>query len=186
VHFCGLSLGGMVGQWLGVHAPDRLASLTLCNTAAHIGPAQMWDQRIANVLDGGMETITEGVLARWFTPAFLASSRAAVAPLRQGLIDTPAAGYAACCAAVRDMDLRERAGQIDAPTLVIAGSRDEATPPADGRLLADRIPGAEYHELDAAHLSNVEQAEAFTSLVLDFVRGRAAFSATQDRVDGQS
>ncbi len=166
-HFCGLSLGGMVGQWLGVHAPERIDRLILCNTAARIGPPELWNTRIEAVRQGGMDAITEAVLGRWFTAGFL--DNPAVAPLRTMLLAASAEGYMACCAAVRDMDQRDSIARISRPTLVIAGSHDLATPPADGRFLVERIAGAEYLQLDAGHLSNVEQAERFTAAVLAFL-----------------
>lgn len=168
-HFCGLSLGGMVGQWLGVQAPERINRLVLCNTAARIGTPAIWNTRIDAVRQGGMAAITEAVLARWFTAPFLAQSPAAVEQVRAALLATPADGYIACCAAVRDMDQREFVAAIRLPTLVIAGTHDQATPPADGQFLATQIAGAHYVELDAAHLSNIEQARRFTETVLDFL-----------------
>lgn len=169
VHFCGLSMGGMIGQWLGVNAGARLGRLVLCNTAALIGPADLWDKRIAAVEAGGMAAITDGVIARWFTDAFVAGHPEAVAPVRAVLEATDPAGYTAACAAVRDMDQRAAVAAITVPTLVIAGTHDLATPPADGRFLAGAIPGARYLELPAAHLSNIEDADAFTAGVLDFL-----------------
>lgn len=168
-HFCGLSLGGMTGMWLAIHAPTRVARLALCNTAARIAPADLWNTRIEQVRAGGMEAIVEAVLARWFTPAFLAQSPVIAASVRPMLLACPADGYIASCAAVRDMDQREAIAGISAPTLVIAGTHDAATPPADGRLIADRIAGARYVELPAAHLSNIEAARDFTAALLNFL-----------------
>ncbi len=169
-HFCGLSMGGMVGQWLGVNAPERIERLVLCNTAALIGPAELWDKRIAAVREGGMAAIADAVIARWFTEAFVAAHPEAVAPVRRVLEACTPEGYTAACAAVRDMDQREAVAAITVATLVIAGAHDLATPPADGRFLAERIPGARYLELEAAHLSNIEAEERFTEGVLGFLR----------------
>nr|WP_292965606.1 3-oxoadipate enol-lactonase [Novosphingobium sp. UBA1939] len=168
-HFCGLSLGGMTGQWLGVHAPDRFDRLVLANTAAYMGPPAGWQSRIAAVLDGGMEVMTSALLERWFTPEFRAAAPGIIAPVREGLLETSPAGYAGCCAAIRDMDMRPVIGLIDLPTLVIAGARDPATPPADAEVLAARIAGSQLVTLDAAHLSNIEQSAAFNAALLDFV-----------------
>jgi 3-oxoadipate enol-lactonase len=167
--FCGLSMGGMVGQWLGTHAPQRVDRLMLCNTSALIGPPEVWNARIDAVRSGGMAAIVDAVLARWFTAAFLARATDAVAQTRAMLLGTPADGYVASCAAVRDMDQRESAARIAVPTLVIAGTHDVATPPADGRFLAERIKGARYVELPAAHLSNLEAAPAFTGALTEFL-----------------
>jgi 3-oxoadipate enol-lactonase len=168
-HFCGLSLGGMVGQWLGVHGAQRINRLVLCNTAAYLGPAELWNTRIEAVRQGGMAAITDGVLDRWFTALFLEQRPAAVDQARATLLATPAEGYAACCAAVRDMDQQQAVSAIRRPTLVITGAEDQATPPEDGRFLAERINGAGYVELAAAHLSNIEDAERFTDAVLSFL-----------------
>ncbi|HEY6098624.1 MAG TPA: 3-oxoadipate enol-lactonase, partial [Anaeromyxobacter sp.] len=169
--FCGLSLGGMVGMWLGVNAPRRLRRLVLANTAAWLGPPERWDARIATVEAGGMAAVAEGVLSRWFTPAFRAARPDEVERLRGILVATPPRGYAAASAAIRDMDQRSAVAGIRAPTLVVAGASDEATPPADARFLAERIAGARLVELEAAHLSNVEAAAPFTRAVAGFLSG---------------
>lgn len=171
VLFCGLSLGGMVGMWLGVNAPGRIRRLVLANTAARLGPPSAWDARIASVRESGMAAVAEGVLGRWFTPAFRRARPAEVERCREMLVATPPEGYAAACAVVRDMDQRSAIAAIRAPTLVVAGASDQATPPADGRFLAENIPGARYVELDAAHLSNVEAAGPFTDAVVRFLSG---------------
>jgi len=161
VRFCGLSLGGMVGQWIAASAPSRVDRLVLCNTAARIPVREAYDARIAAVRQGGMAAVTGAVLERWFTADFRTRAPDKVAPVRDLLLACPPDGYIAACAAVRDMDLRDEASRIAAPTLVIAGAHDVATPPAEGRFLAGAIGGARYVELDAAHLSNVESgAEA--------------------------
>ena len=170
-HFCGLSMGGMIGMWLGAQAPDRIARLVLANTAPKIGTPEMWNQRIDNVRKGGMEAIVETLLERWFTAEFRARAPEQVSRVRAMLLATPPEGYAACCAAVRDMDQREAIAEIRHPTLVIAGARDPVIPVAESRAAAERIRGARYVELDAAHLSNVEAAERFTSELLGFLEG---------------
>jgi 3-oxoadipate enol-lactonase len=168
-HFCGLSMGGMVGMWLGVNAPQRINKLVLCNTAARIGPPELWNTRIENVRKGGMEAIATAVIERWFTSPFRERSGSAIEPVRRTLVATPPDGYIACCAAVRDMDQREAIARIGTPTLVIAGAQDAATPPQDGRFLAEEISGAKYVELEAAHLSNIEVVDGFTDAVLRFL-----------------
>ena len=171
-HFCGLSLGGMTGQWLGVHAPDRLGRLILANTAPFMGPPAAWQQRIeavSNEAAGGMADIADAVIERWFTPKFRAADPDTIGVFRSELLACPAQGYAGCCAAIRDMDLRPVIGLIRCPTLVISGGRDPATPPAQGAAIAGTIAQARSVVLDAAHLSNVEQQTAFTAAVLDFL-----------------
>jgi 3-oxoadipate enol-lactonase len=169
VHFCGLSLGGMTGMWVGANAAERLSSLVLANTAPHIGTREMWDTRIATVNAKGMTAISGAAIARWFTPEFIARAPAAVASLQAMFEHTPAAGYVSCCAANRDADLRETVAAIRTPTLIITGRHDVATPPAQGDWLAHRIPGACCVELVAAHLSNLEAPDAFTALVADHI-----------------
>jgi 3-oxoadipate enol-lactonase len=171
VHFCGLSLGGMTGMWLGVHAPERLHKLVLCNTGARIGTADVWKARIDAVRKGGMKSIAPAVIERWFTPAFRAAALETVTQTERMIEATPPEGYVACCAAVRDTDLREAISSITAPTLVICGAQDPATPPADGRYLAAKIRGARCVELPTAHLSNIEAAVQFSSEVIRFLAG---------------
>ncbi|MFM8466084.1 MAG: 3-oxoadipate enol-lactonase [Oxalobacteraceae bacterium] len=168
-HFCGLSMGGMTGIWLGVHAPSRIQRLVLCNTSAAIGVPEVWNTRIAAVNQGGMDSIIDAVLERWFTADFLAHAPAQVERVRQMLSHTSAEGYVANCAAVRDMDQRAELSRITAPTLVIGGKHDKATPPEHGELIARAISGATYVELNAAHLSNWEAAQAFTQQLLSFL-----------------
>ncbi len=168
-HFCGLSMGGMIGMWLGAHHPERIERLVLCNTAARIPPPEAWNARIELVNREGMAPIASAVVERWFTQDFAARAPQQVETVRQMLLHTAPAGYVANCAAVRDMDQRDGLDAIRAPTLVIAGSHDKATPPADGRFVAQQIGGARYLELDAAHLSNWEQAERFTAAVVEFL-----------------
>jgi 3-oxoadipate enol-lactonase len=167
--FCGLSLGGMTGQWLGVHAPERFTRLILANTSSYMGPPPGWQARIETVLASGMGAIVPAVLERWFTPAYLASSGDAVRAAESWLLATSVEGYSGCCAAIRDMDLRPVVGLIDRPTLVITGDEDPATPPGQGEAIAIAIRGARHVGIKAAHLSNLEQEGAFTAAVLDFL-----------------
>jgi len=135
VRFCGLSIGGMVGQWLGANAAKRFERLVLCNTAAQIGSHEIWNDRMDAVNKRGMAAIVDGVLARWYTAPFIAAAPDSIAATREMLLTTPASGYVACCAAVRDMDLRDSTSRITVPTLVIAGTYDMVTTPAAGRFL---------------------------------------------------
>ena len=168
-HFCGLSMGGMIGQWLGIHAAHRVDRLVLCNTAARISTVEAWNTRISMVRQGSMEAITSAVLQRWFTADFMERAPAAIESMREMLSGTSAQGYVGCCEALRDADLIADAARIKARTLVIAGAHDPATPPEQGRFLAARIAGARYLELPASHLSNIEAAEAFTDALMDFL-----------------
>lgn len=170
VHFCGLSMGGMIGMLLAMQSPHRLRKLVLCNTAPKIGSLEQWNARIDTVRKQGMQGVVDGVLDRWFTPSFRAASPAAVQFTKQMLLTTPAEGYIGCCAAIRDTDLGDAISRIHAPTLIISGTHDPVTPPADGHFMEQRIPGAQYKELPAAHLSNIEAAEAFTMEVSNFLQ----------------
>lgn len=168
-HFCGLSMGGQTGMWLGGNAPERLGQLVLCNTAAKIGTPDSWGARIEAVRKGGMKSVAPAVIERWFTGGFRAQEPARVAAIQELLEGTNPEGYIANCEAVRDFDYRERIDKIAVPTLVVAGSADTSTPPTEGRFVAERIRGARFVELNAAHLSNIEDEARFTKQVGDFL-----------------
>jgi 3-oxoadipate enol-lactonase len=172
VHFCGLSMGGLIGQWLAINAGERLDKLVLCNTAAKIASPEVWNPRIDSVLREGqvaMQTLRDASIARWFTAEFAANQPAKVKALVAMLAQTSSRGYAANCAAVRDADFREQLGAIQAPTLIVCGSADPVTTPADGQFMAERIVDSKLVELHAAHLSNVEAGELFSRAVLEFL-----------------
>lgn len=171
-HFCGLSMGGLIGQWLGIHANDRLHKLVLCNTAAKIGDTETWAPRIAQVEKGGERAMKEmgaGAVGRWFTPDFASQHADQVTPVTDVLAATSPLGYAACCAAVRDADLRKQVSSITVPTLIICGSHDAVTTVADGHYLQNHIHGSELSDYYAAHLSSVELGEVFALRVTEFL-----------------
>lgn len=173
VHFVGLSMGGMTAQALGARRPDLVRSLAIANAAMHYPPEAraMWQARVDTVLAQGVPAIAEGALQRWLTPAFRADAahgQALVAQLRDVLVRCDAAAYAAACQAVAAIDLAAGNARITCPTLVIAGTLDEATPPAMSEAIAQSIQGAQLKQLDAAHLSAVEQPEAFAALLTAF------------------
>lgn len=170
VRFCGLSMGGMIGMWLARNAPSRIEQLVLCNTAAKFGLPEVWNQRIATVRASGMKTITGSVIERWFTKEFSGNSPKDIDPIVEMLHTTKPEGYAGNCAAIRDVDQRWAIGDIKVPTLVIGGKHDPATPYEAAELIAKRIPGAKLVGLDAAHLSNIEQPEAFTKALDEFLK----------------
>jgi len=171
-HWCGLSMGGMTGMRMLTHHADRIGRAVLANTAAYMGPADMWDTRAATARAQGMSVIAGPTLERWFTPEFRESDPQAVGRVREMIHATPAQGYAACCEAIRDMDQRESIRAIDAPVLVVIGSRDPSTTIEHGELIRAAIPGAQAVTLDAAHLSNIEREAEFTKAVLDFLLER--------------
>lgn len=171
--FCGLSMGGLIGQWLGINSGARLTRLVICNTGAKIGTDEVWNERIATVLKGGeqaMRDMRDASIARWFTPAFADREPAQTCRITQMIASSSPSGYAANCAAVRDADYRAQLGAIKAPTLIVCGSRDPVTTPEHGRFIQERIAGAELVEFEAAHLSNVEANDDFTQRVLAFLR----------------
>ena len=169
-HVCGLSLGGMVAQWMGIDAPDRVRRLIFANTAARIGDRDGWQQRIAAVESSGMEPLANASLQRWFTPDYCLRHPEEMETIRAMIAATPARGYAGCCAALRDADLRAQVAAIAAPCLVIAGKHDPATPPADGRALHAALRQARYVELDASHISAWEQHQQFAQAVQAFLQ----------------
>jgi len=168
-HVCGISLGGLTTQWLGVHAAGRVNKLIVANTAARIGTVESWTERIRMVRDGGMSPVAERSMQIWFSPAFHERDPETVHGFRAMVQSTPVAGYLGCCAALRDADLREDVARITAPTLTVASSADPVTPPEGLAFIRDRIRGARMVTVDAAHLSNVECAEEFTAAALDFL-----------------
>lgn len=170
--FCGLSMGGLVGQWLAINASARIQGLVLCNTAAKIGSPEVWNPRIETVLRDGkaaMQALRNASIARWFTPEFAAAQPALVEPVVGMLTTTSPQGYAANCAAVRDSDFREQLSAITASTLIICGTADAVTTPEHGRFMQAHISNAKWVEFHAAHLSNVEAGEVFTHTVCDFL-----------------
>src|SRR4029453_9541374 len=169
-HVCGISLGGITAQWLGLNAPQRVRSLVLANTAARIGTVESWTERIAVVHQKGMSAVADLSMARWFTPAFQERDPETVRVFRTMVQNCPPDGYLGCCAALRDADLRESISSINAPTLLIASSADAATPPEGTEVITDRVSRSTLITLASAHLSNVECAEEFTSAVLDFLK----------------
>lgn len=162
---CGLSLGGLVAQWVAAEAPDRVDRLVLANTAARIGAAEAWRDRAEVVRREGLAPIAEMALGRFFSEAFRDKRPDVVARVRARLVATPAQGYVGCCAALRDADLTPVLGRIAVPAMVIAGRGDVSTPPEQMARLAAGLARADYVVLDAAHLSNLEQPEAFTEIL---------------------
>ena len=171
-HICGISLGGLTAQWLGVHAPDRVLSLVLANTAARIGTTDSWNERIALVREKGMSGVADLTIPRWFSPEFQERDPETVRAFRTMIQACPPDGYIGCCAALRDADLREAIAGITRPTLVIASTADVATPAEGLAFIRDRVPGARMVTVESRHLSNIECAEDFTAAVLDFLSAR--------------
>jgi 3-oxoadipate enol-lactonase len=171
-HVCGISLGGLTAMWLGVNAPRRVQSLVLANTAARIGSVEMWTERIAFVRQQGMAALADITMPRWFTDSFRAREPQTLEQFRSMVASCSKDGYLACCAALRDEDLREAIAAISCPVLCIAGSADPATPPEALRFIHQQIAGSTMLLLDAAHLTNVEQDRAFTNALTEFIPSR--------------
>jgi len=168
--FCGLSLGGAVGMAAARLAPDRIERLVLCCTSARFGEPEGWHDRARLVRAGGTAIVAERVLERWLTDGTRRTDTATAARFRTMLEAVPSEGYAACCEALALWDARGELGVISARTLVVAGERDIATPPADGAFLAESIPGATLTVLPgAAHLANIEQPELFERALVEFL-----------------
>jgi 3-oxoadipate enol-lactonase len=170
-HFCGLSLGSFVGQWLGVHAPNRINRLTLSNTSPYLGPAPQWDELIRTVLSAkDMSAIGEMFMRNWFPRSMLQGSNEVVDEFRQMVLSTPPQGLAGCYAVIRDCDLRRTISLVTAPTLVIAGKYDTVTQASHSEAMAATIPGARLALLPGVHLLNVELPDEFMRTVICFLK----------------
>lgn len=171
--FCGISMGGITGLWLGVHAPQRLNHLVVANSAARIGTADGWNARAAQVRAqgaAGMADLAASAPGRWFTDGFVATQPAVVQRAQGWLAATSPEGYAACCEALAQADLRQEIGQITVPTLIVAGSADPVTTVADGQFMQAGIAGAQLVQVPASHLSNLEAPQAFDAALASFLQ----------------
>lgn len=175
VSLVGLSLGGMTGMWLARHHPSRLDRLVLCCTSAELGPREMWAERARTVRESGLDGIADAGVGRWLTHAGRAANPALSAWLREMFTSQDPKGYASCCTAIETMSMVDSLPSVLAPTLVIAGAEDQATPPDHARRIAAAIPGARLEIVEgAAHLGNVERPAEFTALILNHLRSRHA------------
>ena len=167
----GLSIGGLIAQEFYRHHPNRVTALVLCDTAAKIGTDEVWDQRIAQVERGGLESLANSVLERWFTADFRSRRSAELAGMRAMLTRTPRQGYLAACGALKRADLRPYAGQIEAPTLCLVGDQDGSTPVGVVRETAALIPGSRFEIIEGAgHLPNVEKPDIVARLIAEHAR----------------
>jgi len=172
INWCGLSMGGMVGQWLGAHAPDRVDKLVLSNTSSFFPDKSIWEGRLKTVRDKGLAAIVDANMERWFTKEFRERNPQAIARMREMFLATKADGYIGCGEAIRDMDHRPLLAKISAPTLVIAGKHDPATTPEANEFICEHVPNADIAVLDTAHIANVEQPKLYADTVLDFLLSR--------------
>lgn len=169
-HYCGLSIGGLVGQWLGIHAGDRLDHLVVCATAARIGSPESWQARSEQVCEHGLAPLLEPTAERWFTPAFNAAHPAVVQDILQHFATTSIEGYRGCCAALAGADLRAELGKIGMPLLAISGDDDPVCTPADLQVIADAVVDGRHFSLPGRHIANIESAPAFNAALMDFLR----------------
>ncbi len=169
-NWCGLSMGGMVGQWLGANAPDRVDKLILSNTNFNYADKGPWNDRIKFVQEKGLAALVEPNMERWFTKGFRERSPQTIARMKEIFVTTKVDGYIGCCEAIRDMNFTASNPGIKAPTLVIVGTQDPATPPAAGEAIAKQINGAKVAAIDAAHIANMEQPKLYAETVLNFLR----------------
>lgn len=175
--FCGISMGGHTGLWLGIHAGTRLSAIAVCNSAAKIGAESAWRERAAMVRSGGsagMRTLAGSAPKRWFTDGFIQVQPDTVQRAQEGIAGIDPEGYAACCEALATSDLRADIGRIIVPTLLLAGVSDPVTTVTDAQAMQASIPGARVVVVQASHLSNLEAPQAFNQAVLDFISGTAA------------
>jgi 3-oxoadipate enol-lactonase len=172
VSWCGLSMGGMEGMWLGANAPERFDRMVLCNTSAQFPDRKIWDDRLRFARENGLAAMVGANMERWFTKGFREREPKSIAWITEMFLTTPLEGYIGCGEAVRDMDHRALLPNIKVPTLVIAGRHDPATTLQAGEYLRDHIPGVAFTVLEAAHISNVEQPAAFSNAVLEFLLQR--------------
>jgi len=171
---CGLSLGGMIGQWLAAHAPERITHLILANTSSHFPDPSLMEARRSAVLKDGMAAVAETVMKRFFSPERLAANPPAVGKVRRVLLATDPIGYAGCCAAIRDMDQTSMLASILAPTMIVVGDFDQSTPwQGHGDVLAGGIPHALVEHLPTAHLSNAERPRSFSAALARFLMAKA-------------
>jgi 3-oxoadipate enol-lactonase len=172
-HWIGLSMGGMIGQTLALAAPGLFLSLGLCDTSSRI-PAEakpLWQERIKTAETQGMEPLVEPTIGRWLTAPFREAHKDVVDVVRAMIRRTPPAGYVGCCHAIAALDLTDRLSAIKLPTLIVVGEDDQGTPVAASQAIQAKIAGSRLEILEsAAHLSNMEQPEAFTRAIMDFLK----------------
>ncbi|QXW27409.1 3-oxoadipate enol-lactonase [Acinetobacter johnsonii] len=169
-NFCGISMGGLTGQWLAIHHPERFNHVIVCNTAAKIGQEQAWNDRAQLVREQGLKPIAETAASRWFTEPFIRSNTAIVESLSDDLGAGSPEGYASCCEALAKADVREQLKNITVPTLVVAGQKDPVTTVADAQYIINNVRSSSLFEINASHISNIEQPKAFNQAMQSFLQ----------------
>ncbi|MCA1406466.1 3-oxoadipate enol-lactonase [Ensifer sp. IC3342] len=173
-HFCGLSIGGLTGQWLGVHAGERFGKIAVCATSAKIGTAESWTARMNTVRENGLAALTAATVERWFTPGFNAIEPGKVGKVLDSFVATSVDGYIGCCAALAGADLREDIERIANPLLAVSGDDDPVCPPADLEDIAARVQRGRHLSLPGRHIVNIESSQAFNAALLEFFESKAA------------
>lgn len=168
VNFCGISMGGLTGQWLGIHAPERIERLMIANTAAKVGVSSAWLSRAAQVRAEGLGTVADTAEKRWFSPDFLSAYPDRVTALVETLRGANQEGYASCCEALAEADLTEQIKNIRCETCIIAGELDPVTTVADAEFLHESIENSDLKTIHASHLSSIEQPKVFNAAITDF------------------
>lgn len=169
VYFCGLSIGGLTGQWLAINRPDRFKKIIIANTAAKIGTIEGWETRIKQVSEFGLESILEGTASRWFTPEYREKNPDKVENILNDFKNNSLKGYTACCYAVGGANLTNDLNKIEIPLLIIAGEKDEVTTVEDGKFIQERAKNAQLITFNAAHLSNMENPQEFSKQIIQFI-----------------
>lgn len=170
VYFCGLSIGGLTGQWLAIHRPERFKKFIICNTAAKIGTVEGWEARVKQVTEFGLESILDGTAERWFTPHYRANNPEKVQKILNDFKENSLQGYTACCYAVAQADFREDLHKLVKPLLIVAGSKDDVTTVEDGKFIQKNAGLTHLITLDAAHLSNMEHPREFCKHIIHFLQ----------------
>ncbi|NRP74498.1 3-oxoadipate enol-lactonase 2 [Ensifer psoraleae] len=181
-HFCGLSIGGLTGQWLGIHAGERFGKIALCATSAKIGTAESWTARMNTVRERGLAPLTAATVERWFTPGFEAVEPGTVGKVLDSFVTTSIDGYIGCCAALAGADLREDIERIVNPLLAISGDDDPVCPPADLEDIASCVLQGRYLSLPGRHVVNIESSQAFNAALLAFLRSEDSFDKQLEQV----
>jgi 3-oxoadipate enol-lactonase / 4-carboxymuconolactone decarboxylase len=174
-YFCGLSMGGLIGQWLGINCPNRVKKLIISNSGAKIGNDKRWNGRISTLKANGVQAIADDTMERWFTDNFRANNLQRVAETKAMFLRSNVTGYCNCCAAIRDADFREDLQKISVETLVITGDEDPVTDVEQAEFLANNIPNSHLKIFKARHLSATELPQEFAKIIIEFIAGKTAY-----------
>ena len=175
-YYCGLSMGGLIGQWLGIHYPQRFKKIVLSNTGAKIGNDERWNGRIETIAKNGMQAIVEDTMERWFTESFRQTNPTRVAETKAMFLRSNIKSYSKCCEAIRDADFREQLDKMLVETLVITGDEDPVTNVEQAQFLVNHIPNATLYILHARHLASTELPKEYAETLISFFTSNTNFS----------